>query len=328
MCYLLTFLLDELKSRAPENKKIASEDNFKTREYALIGRSEGITQLRQKIVEHKDAPTHLIIKGEKGVGKRLFSDIVRTEGVLDKCQLCYLNINQENDYKVFASFLEKVHKLQNMLFVIKGFEKIGKQDFELLKKYLHSNIAKGQKVVFHLLYTPPMDHQIDLKDLAEFMVEVPPLKKRRTDFYQIFSHFLDKECRFRGIPQKNLSKGVVDELSQNHWPGNVEELKRIVARIADLYPYHHYIYELPNNDIFPIIKEKFDEKLYSKIVIRDLLTVMPKENVSDLMKSKFVVDRYHHFHNDKEQTAATLGISEKDVDFHIDRFKDLWNKVS
>lgn len=325
---LLTFLLEELKSRAPSKKRNITKRNVKARKYALIGKSAEITKIRKEIVKQKESPGHLLITGEKGVGKRLLSDIIRTEGVLEKFQICFLNLKNPADYKAFQSMLDKEEKLNNIVLIVESFEKVGKKEFDLVSDIIHKKTTKAHKVLFHLIYTPPMEHEFDMSSFQNITLEVPSLKQRKSDFYHIFTHFLDKECETRGLPYKKLSKDVVDELSNNKWPGNIDELKRIVSRVIDIYPYHHFIYQLPDNEVFPVQSEKIDFKFYTKIVNRDLLKILSPEKVNQFLVSKFVVDRFHSYHNDKKRAAKSLGIDPNELDHYLHEFNEIWKQIA
>jgi transcriptional regulator with PAS, ATPase and Fis domain len=58
-------------------------------------------------------------------------------------------------------------------------------------------------------------------------VQVPPLRERREDVIELARYFLD---RHRLVRPLQLSSAAVDALLAYHWPGNVRELERVVER--------------------------------------------------------------------------------------------------
>ena len=60
-------------------------------------------------------------------------------------------------------------------------------------------------------------------------VQVPSLKERQEDFETLLYHFA-REMRVR------FSYGAIMKLKKHDWPGNIRELKNVVARAAALYP--------------------------------------------------------------------------------------------
>jgi len=62
-------------------------------------------------------------------------------------------------------------------------------------------------------------------------VQVPPLRERRGDVVELAHYFLE---RHRGLRTLQLSEAAVDALLAYHWPGNVRELERVIERAVAL----------------------------------------------------------------------------------------------
>jgi len=62
-------------------------------------------------------------------------------------------------------------------------------------------------------------------------VQVPPLRERRADVVELAQYFLE---RHRGFRTLQLSQAAVDALLAYHWPGNVRELERVIERAVAL----------------------------------------------------------------------------------------------
>jgi two-component system response regulator HydG len=62
-------------------------------------------------------------------------------------------------------------------------------------------------------------------------VQVPPLRHRREDIVELAQYFLE---RHRGVRAMALSEAAIDALLAYHWPGNVRELERIMERAVAL----------------------------------------------------------------------------------------------
>jgi transcriptional regulator with PAS, ATPase and Fis domain len=62
-------------------------------------------------------------------------------------------------------------------------------------------------------------------------VLVPPLRERREDVIELARYFLD---RHRLVRPLQLSSAAVDALLAYHWPGNVRELERVIERAVAL----------------------------------------------------------------------------------------------
>jgi len=62
-------------------------------------------------------------------------------------------------------------------------------------------------------------------------VQVPPLRERRGDVVELAHYFLE---RHRGFRTLQLSEAAIDALLAYHWPGNVRELERVIEHAVAL----------------------------------------------------------------------------------------------
>jgi len=65
--------------------------------------------------------------------------------------------------------------------------------------------------------------------LAVVSVELPPLRRRRSDIPALVAHFLEKYSAL-GYPARTFSREAMDLLVRHPWPGNVRELENIVQQ--------------------------------------------------------------------------------------------------
>ena len=91
----------------------------------------------------------------------------------------------------------------------------------------------------------------DLLDRLAFdVVQLPPLRERRSDILVMANHFAIQMCRELGLP---LFPGFTPQAERTlldyHWPGNVRELKNVVER--SVYRHHSSEEELENIIINP-----------------------------------------------------------------------------
>ncbi|MDO6405490.1 phage shock protein operon transcriptional activator [Pantoea phytobeneficialis] len=91
----------------------------------------------------------------------------------------------------------------------------------------------------------------DLLDRLAFdVVQLPPLRERRSDILVMAEHFAIQMCRELGLP---LFPGFTEQAQQTllnyGWPGNVRELKNVVER--SVYRHHSVDTQLDNIIINP-----------------------------------------------------------------------------
>ena len=68
--------------------------------------------------------------------------------------------------------------------------------------------------------------------INEFKIEVPPLRKRISDFPLFIDFFIRESNRVLHRNVKQLSPEVLEILSNYDWPGNIRELKNIIKRLV------------------------------------------------------------------------------------------------
>jgi transcriptional regulator of acetoin/glycerol metabolism len=66
--------------------------------------------------------------------------------------------------------------------------------------------------------------------IADWVVELPPLRRRKADIPNLAAWFLSRECREKGHYVAGVSRAAVDALLRYAWPGNVRELEKEMAR--------------------------------------------------------------------------------------------------
>ena len=68
--------------------------------------------------------------------------------------------------------------------------------------------------------------------IADWVVEMPPLRERRADIPNLAAHFLAAASANHGVRCEGISRGAVEALVGYGWPGNVRQLEREMARAA------------------------------------------------------------------------------------------------
>ena len=68
--------------------------------------------------------------------------------------------------------------------------------------------------------------------LNVFPIVIPPLRERRDDIPRLLYHFLRETCRQTGKRVDGFSDESLEMLVNDDWPGNVRQLKNVVARLV------------------------------------------------------------------------------------------------
>lgn len=133
--------------------------------------------------------------------------------------------------------------------------------------------------------------------LAEFPIQVPPLRERGDDIVLLAETFL-RECNERDGKEKRFSSEAHGVLRLHHWPGNVRELRNAVSRAHILAASEIRPDDLPGN--IPS----------GNATSGDYLRFPVGYNLKELER-RMILATLEHFKGDKPKSAKALGVSLK-----------------
>ena len=132
-------------------------------------------------------------------------------------------------------------------------------------------------------------------------VLVPPLRERREDVVELAHYFLE---RHRGLRVLRLSAAAVDALLAYHWPGNVRELERVMERAVALAGSD----TLEVDDLPPALLSGYEDIILPSIRRRDTMREWAGRY------ARLVLERCH---NNKRRACRELGISYHTLQAHL-----------
>jgi transcriptional regulator with PAS, ATPase and Fis domain len=132
-------------------------------------------------------------------------------------------------------------------------------------------------------------------------VQVPPLRERREDVVELAHYFLE---RHRGVRALRLSAAAVDALLAYHWPGNVRELERVMERAVALAGSD----TLEVDDLPPALLSGYEDIILPSIRRRDTMRDWAGRY------ARLVLERCH---NNKRRACRELGISYHTLQAHL-----------
>ena len=157
--------------------------------------------------------------------------------------------------------------------------------------------------------------------LNVFPIVLPPLRERSDDVALLSEHFLAKVCEKEGR-SKRFSPAALTRLTAYRWPGNVRELRNVVQRA----------YVMASGDIVtdewlptdgpasPVIIPPRANRTTPAVNVPEVasITIPLGTSMADA-ECLLILATLQHFNNQKERTAAALGISLKTL---YNRLKD------
>ncbi len=244
--------VEELRDRVAERSKI-------------LGESECTRRLRHVIERTAAFDSGVLILGESGTGKELVADALhlasaRSSGPLVKVNCAALPPNLVEDvlfghakgaYTDAATakggVFEEAHG--GVLFL----DEIGDMELGLqsrLLRVLEDGVVRrlgdshDRLVDVRVVAATNQNLTLDVAEkrfrddlyyrLAHLVIDVPPLRDRRSDIVLLFGHFMADACRRLGQPPRQIERETENRLTDYSWPGNVRELKNLCERLVVL----------------------------------------------------------------------------------------------
>ena len=132
-------------------------------------------------------------------------------------------------------------------------------------------------------------------------VQVPPLRERRADVVELAQYFLERHRGFRAL---QLSQAAVDALLAYHWPGNVRELERVIERAVALAGSDR----LEVDDLPPALLTGYEHIILPSIRRQDTMREWAARY------ARLVLERCQ---NNKRRACRELGISYHTLQGHL-----------
>jgi len=129
--------------------------------------------------------------------------------------------------------------------------------------------------------------------LGQFQLRVPPLRERPEDIVALAEHFLRLKA-----PGKNFSAQAISALLSHAWPGNIRELRNLVAKVA---------MESSNSEIN---FSKLSAALTGEPVALRQTASMPVGNL-DSMEEQMIIKALERTGGHRTMAAEQLGISRR-----------------
>jgi len=234
--------------------------------YELVGDSQPMVELRNKITSLASIPRPVLIRGERGTGKELVAAQIHYRGSRAPKPFVVVNCAA-----VHAELLEsELFGHEKGAFTGADQRRVGR--FEqaddgtlFLDEIANMSVAFQEKILRVIEYqqfervrgsdTVTVDVRVvtatngdiegmmsagtfreDLYDRLAFQtIHTPALREHVEDVPELSTHFLERfRAEVPSVSAGHFTAGAVEKLKGYPWPGNVRELKNVVERAATL----------------------------------------------------------------------------------------------
>ncbi len=209
---------------------------------SLVGESQFVAELKKISAVLCKNNASVLLKGEKGTGRRQFAFLVHLQGKNNPEDFfehnCRVYTETETDL-----FFELVSRLPSFDFLgktifISNADNLSAELQEKLLVLLKSIREERKNVRFIFSTEVNIEDKIEqglfLQDLYQLMSTVPvnmlPLRQRKDDILPIAKYYFSKLSAVFGIEFKGFSEEALEGMQNYFWPGNIAELKNAVER--------------------------------------------------------------------------------------------------
>lgn len=261
----ITLLINHLGEKLKILKDLRKSKFNLVKKYDLIGVSDAILRLKDKIERIASMNSWVMITGENGTGKEHVARLIHMLGkrsdkpfVEINCSAIPTDLIESEMFghekgSFTGSIQRKIGKFELADGGILFLDEIGDMGLPMQAKLLRvletgefSRVG-GNDVIksdFRLISATNKDLPLEIKSnrfrsdlfyrINVIPVEVPPLRDRRDDIIPLVNHFIRETSAINGLKEKQASDELLQLFFNYNWPGNVRQLKNIVERMVVL----------------------------------------------------------------------------------------------
>jgi len=322
---LMNFVSRAVENVALKNKNKEFEDKL-FYSYEIIGNSENIQNIKEKIDKISLSESRVFINGPTGSGKELIARKIHNQSKRQKGPFVTLNGalldikkyelelfgEEKNNGAISYGSLEKASG--GILLIDEISEIPLETQSKILRvltdqKFKRINGNHDINVDVRIICTSSKDikNEINLGNFREdlyhrlnvFEINVSALNQRISDISLLVKYFSKKISE-----NYNLKELYIDTnspyLLNYEWPGNVRELRNLIERIAILSPD-------TNEKISNIIKESLKTPDYKNFSSKNSLSV-PLKEARENFEKEYLAIQLKKFNGNISQTADFIGM--------------------
>ncbi|MBM2846252.1 MAG: fhlA 2 [Bacteroidetes bacterium] len=254
--------IQKLKDRlATENIYLKEKQTTVHEVSSIVGRSEAMRQVREKIVEVGATDSTVLITGETGTGKNLIAEAIHASSPRRDRALITVNcaaipeglVESELFGHEKGAFTGANERRLGKFEIADGstifLDEIGDMSLAIQAKLLNvlqerkfSRVGGNQPTKVDVRVIGATNHDLEtfVKDarfrndlyyrMNVFRIHIPPLRERIEDVEPLTKYFIDRSSKTLKKEINAITKGALQSLERYAFPGNVRELENIIQR--------------------------------------------------------------------------------------------------
>ena len=154
--------------------------------------------------------------------------------------------------------------------------------------------------------------------LNEFMIEIPPLRRRKDDLIYLADRFINETAQELKKKPLRLSPPAVQLLQNYDWPGNVRELRNVIRRAVlltdsdQIRTEHLTAINTASAELIPPVRID----MMPQMPLREMMRTFTRE-----IEQKIIEQAIQKAHGNKSQAAKLLQVDYKTILTKIKEYK-------
>ncbi len=325
------------------NKKKKSTGAFFTFEN-IIGESEEIKSIISNCKLISDSPSTVLIEGDSGTGKEVLAQAIHNHSVRKDNRFIAINcgaipkniIESELFGYEEGAFTggKKGGNLGKIELAHKGtlfLDEIGDMSYDMQIKLLRV-LQEGRITRVGGNYEIPVDMRViaatnkNLREevkkgrfredlyyrLCVIPIRIPSLKERREDIRELIDYFLEIKSIRLNKDIRKLDEGLLNQLLNHSWPGNIRELENTIENIVNLNGRMSLDIFKEEKEVEFCLKEKCPKYKSFKL---------EKEFNLAVIEEKTIIRALNFNNQNISKTAKALGISRNTLYLKMKKYK-------
>lgn len=328
----ITIAIDHIVRLKSERDEKNALLNKLRKSIALVGVSQEMQKIREKVTQLAQNTNTLLIEGEVGSGRELVSQNIhymsaKASGPIseincstlpqDLIEIELFGIEKGTLPGIDKTRRGKIELMHNGTLLIEVIEEMPFVLQEKLLSYLKTKkfkrfgssveIVSDVRIILTTAYkladliaNQKIHPEIALM-VAEHVLFMPPLRDRIEDIESLVIHFSDIVAKQMASLRKTISEQGMKLLCKHMWPGNVRELKNFIERVYILTP----------SDFVDVHDLKFAglvDKKDSSLVINDHSDMSTFREARAEFEKDYLIKKIQENSGNISKTAEAIGL--------------------
>jgi two-component system nitrogen regulation response regulator NtrX len=324
----------------------------------IVGTSSSINKLKNQIEKIGPTSGRVLITGNVGVGKELFSRVLHKKSKnangpfisfsptgmsFEKIQQELFGEAEKHDLTgVFTKRMSIIEAANNGTLYIDEVADlppiVQTKLLKIIQDQAFDKNGKPVKLDIRIIAATAKDLQAEVENgkfredlyyrLNVIPLNIPDLADRKEDIPMLVTHFVQQLVKSSGLKPRDFTPEAIATLQAYNWPGNIRELRNVVEWTMIMNPFANDEDKNIKPDMLPQSITSYSSGLISNA--ENLIDIMslPLREAREIFEKQYLTAQMSRFNNNISKTSAFVGMERsalhrklKLLNIHGNKFK-------